>query len=1186
MKTNIRLSSRLPLLALMAVFLVFTDGGSAKLIQGPQLDRSRKSDAATEREPATDHEADLKNALSSTAVVAAMIELDGEPVVVHEKNLRAVETSDEKLNLESPEAQVYESQLITEQDNFKQLARQLSPTMRVRTELRTLLNVVSIEAPGTEIAAIATLPGVKRVQLVRVYHATLNKSVSLINAPAAWTRVGGSSAAGQGIKIAILDSGIDQNNPLFAPAGFVMPGGFPKGITSFTNNKVIAAKVFLDPSQNPGATPQDQNGHGTNVAGIAAGDGNTSSPLAPLSGVAPRSFLGNYRVLDVNGDGFDDLIAQGLQTARTDGFDIASLSLGGPADPALNMLDQAVENAVAAGMIVVVAAGNEGLDVDGLVVPMSIDSPGVAPSAITVGSSTNSHVVGPGANIGVAGAVPPNLMNIGSTLGAGGTASSLFTGTIGPAVYVDVSALSSNNRACAGLPSGSLSGKIALIERGNCDFASKIASASAAGAIATIIYNKSVSEGADGGDVVFTMDVSGPPAAVIPSVLVSRTNGLALLAEANAHPAAQLSMMSVALIDLLSPADLLSPFSGRGPSSLHGLKPDLAAPGDQIYSGAITTSLPPGVVGVSDPSGFAGVSGTSQATPHVAGAAALLKQLHPLWTPVQIKSALISSANNAVFVDSSKSVSAGVLDVCGGRADLALGSSVNATFAPANLSFGFVTAGAHTSINLQVTNQTAGTDTYNITVQDLGPGSGVTVSPSVSSVSPAAGQSATVTINLNTLAAATIGDHTGYILVTDQSSQLLRVPYWVRTRPPATVQFIGAAPSASFHVTEGAAGGVVPITVNRLGDSSATVTVDYATSDGTASQRTRYIPALGTLTLAPGQTTASFNVIVINDGYVEGDTQTINLTLTNAAGALLGSPNVGKILIDDDEESDATTNPLDVTNYFVTQQYYDFLNRTPDSGGLAFWISQIDGPPACTGLCLLTRRFNVSDAFFFEQEYQQTGSYVFRLYRTAYGNNQPFPNPDTDPLAPPSERFKLPGYSVFSIDRANVVGGADLATSQLNLANAFVQRSAFLAKYPASLVTADQFVDAVLLTIQNDLNVNLSSERTKLITLYNSSGGRGAVLYRLADDNTQTNPINNRPLIDAEYSRAFVATEYFGYLRRDSDIRGFLFWLGQVNGAPLRNTTKQHQMVCSFITSAEYQQRFSPKVTHFNAECP
>ena len=287
-------------------------------------------------------------------------------------------------------------------------------------------------------------------------------------------------------------------------------------------------------------------------------------------------------------------------------------------------------------------------------------------------------------------------------------------------------------------------------------------------------------------------------------------------------------------------------------------------------------------------------------------------------------------------------------------------------------------------------------------------------------------------------------------------------------------------------------------------------------------------------------------------------------------------------------------NPFDNANFFVSQHYRDFLSREPDSGGLTFWSDKITGnnannPPPCApgdAVCLSTRRIGVSDAFFVELEYQQTGSFVFRVYRAAFGNTQPFPNPGPDPMFPNEEK-KLPSYAVFAPDRLLVVGGANLAQAQLDFANAFVQRPAFLARYPASLATADQFVDAVLTTLQSDIGVNLSGERVNLINLYNSpTGGRGAVIYRLADDNLGTNPINNRPFIDKEYNRAFVFGEYSGYLRRNSDIPGFVFWLGQVDMGPLRDLGKQHAMVCSFITSAEYQKRFSAIVSHDNTECP
>jgi hypothetical protein len=274
-----------------------------------------------------------------------------------------------------------------------------------------------------------------------------------------------------------------------------------------------------------------------------------------------------------------------------------------------------------------------------------------------------------------------------------------------------------------------------------------------------------------------------------------------------------------------------------------------------------------------------------------------------------------------------------------------------------------------------------------------------------------------------------------------------------------------------------------------------------------------------------------------------------------------------------------TTNPIDDARFFVQQHYYDFLSRDPDQGGWDFWTGQIT-QCGSNFSCLNTKRTDVSNAYFYELEYQQTGAYAFRLYRAAYGNNQPISNPDA---ANQLEAKKLPRYDLFASDRARVVGGADLASGQQSMANAFVQRPEFVAKYPASQ-SGPAFVDAVLATIRNDTGVDLILQRPALISLCNS-GGRAAVMYRLADDNTQTNPINNRAFIDEEYNRGFVFTQFAGYLRRDADIGGFVFWLGQVNSAPLRDTSKQRAMVCSFITSTEYQQRFSPIATHSNADC-
>jgi len=157
-------------------------------------------------------------------------------------------------------------------------------------------------------------------------------------------------------------------------------------------------------------------------------------------------------------------------------------------------------------------------------------------------------------------------------------------------------------------------------------------------------------------------------------------------------------------------------------------------------------------------------------------------------------------------------------------------------------------------------------------------------------------------------------------------------------------------------------------------------------------------------------------------------------------------------------------------------------------------------------------RVVVSNAFFYEQEYQRTTSYVFRLYRVAYGDDQPSPNPDPANI---TEAKKIPSYAAFVRDRARVTDGPDLAQLQLAMANLMAQRPEFVSRYPLAL-TGPQFVDALLATIQTASGANLTSQRDALITLFNQ-GGRGMVLYRLADDNVQTNPIDNRSFIDAEY---------------------------------------------------------------------
>ncbi|MFL6276338.1 MAG: S8 family serine peptidase [Blastocatellia bacterium] len=708
--------------------------------------------------PRTD-ESPIQQALKSLGMVQAIIELDGLPLIKRQRQQISMMQRRRRVDFDSPEAAALDGEMRGEQENFKARARLIAPTVRVRAELRAVANAVSIEARGTEIAMLASLPGVKRVELVRECHTLLDTSVPLTNAPAMWERLGGSGNAGNGIKIAILDTGIDVTNPLFNDTGYSAPEGFPRfnnGSQGLTNNKVIVAKSFVSGSGNdPSAL--DENGHGSNVAGIAAGNLNTLSPVGLLCGVAPHAYLGNYRVLGKSGSGSTDLIAAALDEAVRDGFDVANMSLGADATAQLDFLARAVESAVTSGMVVAVAAGNSGEG--GVDDEMTIASPAIAPSAITVASTTNAHAITAMATVAGPSPVASRLINIASVVGDGST--TRFNTMLTALPFVEVG----DNRGCSALTAGLLAGKVALIERGVCAFTDKVNNASAAGAVAAIIYNKDLSEGTDGGDNLIHMAVGGTS---IPSVFVSRTAGLALRDFARAHVDASLNLTP------LIAADVVSDFSSRGPSLLQTLKPDIAAPGESIYSAALTST---------NPSGFGSESGTSQATPHISGAAALVIQQHPSWTPAQVKSALISSATTSVFTTASKTTNAGVLAMGAGRVDLAQAANVAATFAPASLSFGILKLKkpVSTSLDFQMTNTSDQSRTFTLSIRQLDPGDGVSMALATPlTVTLAPGQSTSVTLAIDAAKRAEKRDYTGFISVADSRGPTLRVPFWVR----------------------------------------------------------------------------------------------------------------------------------------------------------------------------------------------------------------------------------------------------------------------------------------------------------------------------------------------------------------------------------------------------------------------
>ncbi len=389
--------------------------------------------------------------------------------------------------------------------------------------------------------------------------------------------------------------------------------------------------------------------------------------------------------------------------------------------------------------------------------------------------------------------------------------------------------------------------------------------------------------------------------------------------------------------------------------------------------------------------------------------------------------------------------------------------------------------------------------------------------------------------------------------------------------PPAlaTLQFsaiVYRAPEQGTQTTPP----VATVTVTRLGDASREASVDYTTRDACndapgapacirmASERSDYITAAGRLRFAPGETARSFNVLLINDLSVEGD-ESLSLELSNAVGAGLGSQSKATLVILDDDTTTTPFNPIDERAFFVRQHYLDFLNREPDEAGLQFWISgisaQCDARPSDASC--VEARAHVSAAFFLSIEFQQTGYLVYRMHKAAF-----------DRL--PRLRDFLP--DVRKIGRDVVVGAPgweqQLEANKQAFALEFVTSPAFVARYPGP--TPAQFVGALAANTGNSLS---QSERDELIAELtqagNTASGRASVLRKVAEDSD---------FAQAEFNRAFVLMQYFGYLRRnpddapDNNFDGYNFWLQKLN--QFNGNFVEAEMVKSFISSDEYRSRF------------
>ena len=455
-----------------------------------------------------------------------------------------------RVALQSAEAQAHLQKVRGAQRSV--LAELAARKVRVASTSQILVNAIFVRVAPGETAALKNIPGVKWIQYLPPAKPSLNAAVNLVGVTTAWNAVvGGSANAGAGVRIGIIDTGIDQNHPGFRDTGFTPPAGFPTGdtgYTNYTNNKVIVARSYVSMLVNPDPvfstpddlSPRDRQGHGTAIAMIAAGVQN-AGPLASITGVAPKAFLGNYKVFGspgVNEYTYRSAWIQALTDAVADHMDIVTLSLaeGDPAffgpldtgvgvcgDPICDVGAQAVENATSLGTLVVAAAGNGGNIGFQSVTHDAVNSPGTAPSALTVGASANSHLVYQTVRVN-----DSSLGNLRGLMGDGPRITSPLTAQV-----KDVTKLGNDGLGCVALPAGSLTGAFALIQRGAC-YSNKINFAQAAGAIGVILYQ---AEGID--DVTIRLSVQDTG---IPSAIIGNGDGKALKTYLGTNPNATVTL--------------------------------------------------------------------------------------------------------------------------------------------------------------------------------------------------------------------------------------------------------------------------------------------------------------------------------------------------------------------------------------------------------------------------------------------------------------------------------------------------------------------------------------------------------------------------------------------------------------------------------------------------------------------
>jgi minor extracellular serine protease Vpr len=660
----------------------------------------------------------------------------------------------------------------------------------VTGRVATLANAVFVSASKDRVAELKSLPGVKGVVPVRFYKRKLNRATQLVNVQGAWNISGGEDSAGKGVKIAILDTGIDQKHAAFQDSSLATPAGYPicSGTDcAYTSNKVIVARSYVrqlaagtgsDPaadSRPDDYSPRDHVGHGTAVAAVAAGVSNGGTVTA--SGMAPKAYLGNYKIYGspyINDGTSDEVIIQALDDAFNDGMDIVSFSTGGPAfsgpldtgaacgnDDGVpcDLMAQAFENAVTKGMIIVAAAGNEGDTGANYPAFGTIASPASAPSVIAAGAITNSHAFTP--IVTMPGSDAPSSLKAIATA-TGDSLSPLGAVTL---PLRDVTSTGNDGLACTALPDHSLDGTFALIQRGSCNFSDKLTNAWNAGAMGAIFYMA---------DDSAIFGPGGLSSFTAPAAMISQADGLALKQFIAANPDHLVTLNPGGIEQDSASYNQLASYSSLGPATgTSAIKPDLVATGSNVYMPTQNYDL---LSDMYSADGYVVANGTSFATPLVSGAAAIVKQLHPTFTPAQVRSALVNSTTHDVSMEELNGNALDVRSLGAGKLDAGAAAAATVTANPSSISFGALTSAAlpaTQTIDVANTGSAAVTLAAAVVAEKASSTAQLTLDPQTLALAP--GATAKLTIGLTgTLPAA--GYFSGNITLIG-SGISLKVPY-------------------------------------------------------------------------------------------------------------------------------------------------------------------------------------------------------------------------------------------------------------------------------------------------------------------------------------------------------------------------------------------------------------------------